>query len=128
MVKVTYAPWEEVIIHEVIQYSLEDLVKLRSLGTPAGGLSFNLLWAEGIAFVHRTMPTTPDIVKEQLQRKVHWSSVEFAPMPKYTNLIMIKESNVRVPVINVSNNPFLKTVAEWLGCQAYQKESKCQKI
>ncbi|MCP8307473.1 MAG: hypothetical protein H3Z53_07340 [archaeon] len=117
MVKVIYAPWEEVIIHELIQYSLEDLVKIRSLGTPPGGLSRNLLWAEGIAFIHSTMPPTPDVIKEQLQHKIHLSAVEFAPMPKFNDYVLIKETNVRVPIINVGNNPILKTVAEWLRSQ-----------
>jgi len=117
VVKVTYAPWEEIIIHELIQYSLEDLIRLRSLGTPAGGLGRNLLWAEGIAFIQNFMPPTPDVVKEQLERKVHWASVEFAPMLNFADHILIKETNVRVPIINVSNNPTLKIVAEWLKSQ-----------
>ena len=117
MVKVTYAPWEEIIIHELIQYSLEDLVNLCSLGTPPGGLARNLLWAEGIAFIHNLMPSTPGVIKEQLQSKVHWSSVEFASMPKFTDHILIKQTNVHVPIINVSNNLVLKTVAEWLKSQ-----------
>jgi hypothetical protein len=117
MVKVTYKPWEEVIIHESIQHSLDDLVKMQSLGVPAGGLGNRLLWAEGIAFKHSGMPPTDDVVKEQLQGIVHWSAVEWALMPKYENAIIIRETNVRVPVIDVSTNPFLKTVAKWLKGQ-----------
>ena len=39
MVKVTFNPWEEVIIHESIYYSLPDLVKLCSIGVGPGGLA-----------------------------------------------------------------------------------------
>lgn len=122
MVKVTYRPWEEVIIHESIEYSLDDLVKMQSLGVPAGGIGQKLLWADGIAFKHSGMPPTDDVVKEQLQGKVHWSAVEWALMPKYENAIIIRETNVRIPVIDVSTNRILTTVAEWLKAHSEAKK------
>jgi len=114
LVRVVYAPWEEIVIHESIKHSLDDLVKMQTLGVQPGALGRNLLWAEGVAFVHEGMPPTTDVIKEQLQGRVHWSSVRFALMLKHEDMIVIKETNVKVPIINVSNNPILRTAALWL--------------
>lgn len=115
--KVVYRPWEEIIIHESILFSLEDLVQTRGLGATTGGIGRQLLWTEGIAFAPIGMPPTDDVVKEQLQGKVHWSGVEWASMPNYQNVFVIKETKVRVPVINVSASPIMRTAAQWLKSQ-----------
>jgi len=112
MVKVAYAPWEEIVIHEATKYSPDNLVKLQTLGIQAGALGHHLLWAEGVAFVQAPMPPTDDVIKEQLQGRIHWSGVGFAIMPEFKEVIVIKEG--RVPVVSVSNNPILRTVATWL--------------
>ena len=117
MVKVVYQPWKEVIIHESIRYVLDDLVKIRCLGVQPGGLGRQLVWAEGVAFSPAGMPPTEDVIKEQLQGRVHWAAVEWASMPQYQNVIDVKEAKIRVPIINVSTNPILRSVAEWLKSQ-----------
>jgi len=38
----------------------------------------------------------------------------FAIMPELKEVIVIKETSVKVPVLNVTNNPILRTVATWL--------------
>jgi len=114
MVKVVYAPWEEIVIHETIKHSLQSLFNMQTIGVQPGALGRHLLWAEGVAFVHEGMPPTTDIIKEQLQGRVHWSAVQFAIMPEYKDVIVIKETNIRIPVINATNNPIMKTVATWL--------------
>lgn len=115
MVKVTFRPWEEVIIHESIQYpTLDEIVRLQSVGVPPGGLARPLNWAEGVVFRHAPMPPTEDVVREQLQGKVHWSSVAWALMPKHQNVIVIKETNVRIPINDVSANEILSEVAKSL--------------
>lgn len=114
MVEVVYAPWEKIVIHEAIKHSLQDLVNMQTLGVQPGTLGRPLLWAEGVAFDHDGIPPTDDIIKEQLQGRLHWSSVTFAIMPEYKEVIVIKETNIRMPVINVGNNPILRSTATWL--------------
>jgi len=111
LVKVTFRPWEEVVIHESIQYSLDNLVTMRSLG---------LLWAEGVAFSHAAMPPTEDIIKEMLKGHVHWNSVEWALMPEFKTFIEIPQTKVRIPVLNVSTNETLSDVASALKRTAQQ--------
>lgn len=117
MVKVTFKPWEEVIIHESIHYSLEDLIKLQSLGVQPGGLAPALQWAEGVVFRAAGMPPTDETIKEQLQGKIHWSSVAWAFMPEYKNVIMIKDISAKIPIINVSNTAILCDIAKALKNQ-----------
>jgi len=120
MVKVTFKPWEEVIIHESIHYSLEDLIKLQSLGVQPGGLARPLKWADGVVFRFATMPPMDEAIKEQLQGKIHWSSVEWALMPQHENVIMIKDINAKIPIINVSANTILCEIAKALKKQVKQ--------
>lgn len=114
MIKVTFKPWEEVIIHESIHYSLEDLVKLVSLGVQPGGLTQPLKWAEGVAFIHIGMPPTDEIIKEQMLGKIHWNSMEWALMPKCESFIPIKDINAKVPIVDVSGNTIFCAVAKAL--------------
>jgi hypothetical protein len=111
MVKVTFKPWDEIVIHEEIQLSYEDLVKRMSLGVQPGGLAPPLRWAAGVLFVNEGMPATDEIVREQLQGKIHWSVVTWALMPEYKNVIPIQDISAKIPVINVSDNKILVEVA-----------------
>ncbi len=114
MVEVVYEPWKKIVIHEIVKYALDDLVKLQSLGVEPSGLGDPLLWVGGIVFSSSTMFETKDVVKEKLEGVVHWSSVEWALMPEFKEVIIIKETNVKVPIINVSAHPIYKTVSKWL--------------
>lgn len=117
LVKVTFRPWEEVVIHESIHYSVDDLIKLCSIGVQPGGLAKPLRWAEGVVFRSSGMPPTDEVVKEQLQGRIHWSSVEWALMPEYKNVIMIKEVNAKIPIINVGATTILCEVVKALKKQ-----------
>ena len=120
MVKITYSPWNEIIVHEYIQYELDDLLKHRSMGVSTGGLARNLLWVDGIVFYLRLMLGTEPVINEQLEGKVHWSSITFALMPEFKSLITI-EGKIRIPIINVSENPNFKAAAEWLRKEVIKK-------
>jgi len=117
LVKITYAPWQEIIIHEVIEYPLEEFIHIRSVGVPTGGLGNPLVWAEGVVFSRSVMPPSPDMIKENLEGRVHLSAVEWAPMPQFQRFVEIKETKVRIPIINVASNAVMLQVAKWLKTQ-----------
>jgi len=120
-VKVTFKPWEEVVIHETIKYTLSDLITRSSLGVQPGGLAPLLNWAEGVAFNYQPMPMNDEITIELLQGKVHWNAVGWALMPEYKNVIPIADINAKIPVIDVSANAILCEIAKAL------KEGQAQK-
>ena len=122
MVKVTIKPYNELIIHEVMEYKAEDLIKLHGLGQQAGALAPPLNWVDGVIFSFHGMPHITPIVREMLEGRLHWISVTFAIFPVYQNLIVIKETNVKIPIIDVSNNGVFKEVA--IALKQLSKESK----
>jgi hypothetical protein len=114
LVKITYAPWEEIVIHEKIEYSLEEFINMRGVGVTTGGLGKPLLWAEGVVFDRGVMPPSPDMIKENLKGSIHFSGIEWAIMPEFRSFVEIKETKVKIPIINVSSNAILSEVAKWL--------------
>ena len=114
MVKIEYRPWEEIIVHEVVEYPLAALLEMQSYGVPPGAMGRSLMWADGIAFAYVAMPASDDVVDEQLKGKMHWASVVFAAMPTYESAVLLQEMNIRIPVVDVSGNPTLYAVARWL--------------
>lgn len=121
MVKVTFRPWEEVIIHESIQYTLNELIHLVSLGVQPGALAPPLNWAEGVVFIQGTMPPTEDVIRENLKGIMHWNVVRWALMPNFQNIVVVKETNVRIPIVDVRANEILSEVAKSLRKIAKQK-------
>ena len=113
-IEIEHRPWTKVVIHEVIQYKYEELVKLSSIGVPLSGLGHALRWAEGVLFRFSPFPPTEEVVKEQLKGVIHWSSVEWTLMEKYSDVIIINETNVKIPVIDCSCNDIMKAVAKYL--------------
>jgi hypothetical protein len=45
--------------------------------------------------------------------KVYWTFVGYALMPKYAPVIETKEKMI-VPVVDISSDPILRKVAQWL--------------
>lgn len=128
MVKVTFQPSEELIIHESINHSLSDLTKLCSVGVQPGGLAEPLSWAEGVVFRFSRMAATDEIFKELLLGIIHWNVLEWALMPQYKQVIPIEEVNAKIPVINVSTTTILCDVAKALKEQAQQETKSASQI
>ena len=112
MVKVTFKPWQEIVIHEAIEYKIKDLIKSRITGLKEGSVTLPLLWAEGVLFNRSVMPPTDDVIRDQLQGIIHFSAIEWALMPKFKSVM--RSEGVSNPVINVDNNESLKEVARQL--------------
>ena len=119
LVKVTFSPSEELIIHESILHSLADLIKLCSVGVQPGGFAEPLNWAEGVVFRFSRLAPTDEVFRELLVGKVHWNVVEWALMPQYKQVIPIDEINARIPVINVCTTTILCEAAKALKEQAH---------
>ncbi len=67
------------------------------------------------------LPSTDAVVNDQLNGKAHWAHVAYAPMPRYESYILLKENNVRIPVINASTNPIFNAAAAWIKQQTRLK-------
>lgn len=112
MVKVTFKKWEEVVIHEDIEYEFDDLIKNRMVGLREGSITAPLVWAEGVVFSRNALPPTDDVVREQLKGIIHFSAVEWALMPKYRSTL--KSEGITTPIVDASENGTLIEVAKEL--------------
>ena len=113
-VAVTYSPFKEIVIMEKTFFSTpEDMARFTSV--IAGGKLAGLYWVEGVAFLYFPLPASTAVVAEALLEdgKVYWTFVGYALMPKYAPVIETKEKMI-VPVVDISSDPILRTVAQWL--------------
>jgi hypothetical protein len=80
LVKVVYKPYDEVVVHEVVEQSnpsvfFEDIVRL-ALSNPSHAEP-SLNWIDGIAFFVAPMQPTDEVVRENLAGRIHYASVLF---------------------------------------------------
>ena len=113
-VAVTYSPFKQIIIMEKTFFSTpEEMARFTSV--IAGGKLAGLYWVEGVVFLYFPLPASTAVVAKELLEngKVYWTFVGYALMPKYAPVIETKEKMI-VPVVDISSDPILRKVAQWL--------------
>jgi len=68
-----------------------------------------------VVFLYFPLPASTTVVAKELleNSKVYWSFVGYALMPKYAPIIETKEKMI-VPVVDITSDPILRKVAQWL--------------
>jgi hypothetical protein len=91
----------------------EDMARFTSV--IAGGKLAGLYWVDGVVFLYFPLPASTAVVAKALLEdgKVYWTFVGYALMPKYAQVIETKEKMI-VPVVDISSDPILRKVAQWL--------------
>ncbi len=113
-ITVKYAPFKEIIIMERTYFSTpEEIARFTSV--IAGGKLAGLYWVDGVVFLYFPLPASTTAVAKALIEtgRVYWTFVGYAFMPKYAPTIETKEKII-VPVIDISADPILRKVAQWL--------------
>ncbi len=114
MVKITFAPAMELVVHDIAYVELDDLVRERV--TPAGTIP--LYWANGIAFSFTSLPLTDEVVRDYMHGRLHWLEVHFAKMPEYQDVIKLSEEEYKaaigVRIINTSKSQLHNELTNWL--------------
>jgi hypothetical protein len=113
-VSVSYEPFQEIVVMEKTRFGTpEDIARFTSV--IAGGKLAGLYWVDGVVFLYFPLTASTAIVAKELleKRKVYWTFVGYAMMPKYQQIIETKEKMI-VPVVEISSDPILKSVAHWL--------------
>jgi len=113
-VNVTYSPFKEIVIMEKTFFGTPDEMA-RFTSVIAGGKLAGLYWVEGVVFLYFPLPASTAVVAKELLEngKVYWTFVGYALMPKYAPVIETKEKMI-VPVVDISSDPILRKVAQWL--------------
>jgi hypothetical protein len=117
MVKISFAPIKEVVVHEHIIVPLDDL--LRSRITPAGTVP--LYWCGGVLFTFSSMPWTRDIVRDYLDGKIHWVEIQYTRLDKYKPVLELKDENYgqaqKIRIIDTSASALHIELTKWLKAQ-----------
>jgi hypothetical protein len=113
-VTVKFEPFKEIVVMERDFFSTADEIA-RFASIIAGGKTAGLYWAEGVVFLYFPIPaSTETLAKELIEHKrVYWSFVGYALMPKYQPIIETREKMI-VPVVDMSSNTLIRKVAGWL--------------
>jgi hypothetical protein len=117
LTKITYLPYQEVIVHEIVEQDnktfFEDIVRQALATTAHAEPTVN--WIDGIAFFVYSLPPTEDVVKENLKGKIHYSTVIFT-RADFQNQVNVKISNqaFSVRMRNANNNAMLIDLAGFL--------------
>lgn len=117
MVKINYSPAKELIVHEAVSLTMDDLMRERI--TPQGNMP--LYWCGGIVFSFSSMPMTEELAKEYLQGRIHWMEAHYSEMANYTPIVELKDEQYgaaqKIRVIDTSkfsslHNDFVKWLKE----------------
>jgi hypothetical protein len=118
MTKVVFSPAQELVVHEVVEVSKDDLLLERI--TPNGNMP--LYWCNGLLFSFSSVPMTEEVVKEYLKGRIHWLEVHYTRMDKYTPLITFEspeyKSTMNVKVIDTSFSEMHMEFVKWLKDKA----------
>lgn len=111
MVRISYKPAEELVILEMVEYSLTELIETCTLLMNAGRPVI-LNWADEVAFNHQPLPfNTKELLKERMKGRIYWASVMYASMPEYRPGLKVGARDI--PVL-ATPNPVLKKTAAWI--------------
>lgn len=71
------------------------------------------MWVNGLILEIAHFRDTDDIIKEKLKGIIHYSAISYAPQETFQPEFKVS-GNIRIPVINVSDNRILTELATWL--------------
>jgi hypothetical protein len=116
--KITYTPYQELVVHEIIEQTnpnsfFEDIVRLALSGPAQTQPSIN--WIDGVAFFIAPMQPTEEVVRENLAGRVHYGSVLFT-RTEFKSQIAVKIGNqdFTVRLRRADDNPTLAALAAYL--------------
>ena len=122
MVTIKHQPINEIIIHELVKVnSIEDFLSIKTNNVPLGNSAPPARWADGILYEPQGFPPTPEIIKDQMEGKIHFAAIEYTEMPQFKPYLKNTVNNVILPIIDMSHNAATKQIAIWLKGQIISK-------
>jgi hypothetical protein len=114
MIKITHTPIQELVIHEVMKVSMDDLIRERV--TPAGNIP--LCWCDGIAFGFSSLPLTDELTQQYLKGTIHWMEVHYSDMKNYMPVAELHDEHyqgaIKTRIIDTSSSPLHREFIKWL--------------
>ncbi len=120
--EVSIEPWKKLIVHEIIEYTFDDLLNQTIESSQAVGTGMRTLhWANGVAFQAHVFPDTDTIVQEKLKGIVHYASDTFSIKDKFEKQVI--SGNATINFLDVSVNDIFNELAIKLKEQSKYKTS-----
>ena len=118
--EISFEPWKKLVVHEVVEYTFEDLVNETIASIQAVGTGMRTLhWANGVAFQAHVFPDTDTIVQEKLKGIIHYASVTFALKERFEKQVI--RGTATINFLNVSVNNVLSELTIKLKGQSKYK-------
>jgi hypothetical protein len=108
-----YQPWKKIVVHEIIKLPLQHFLSGASLNVEEGGIGRPLAWVNGLILEIAHFRDTDDIIKEKLNGTIHYGAISYAIHETFQPEFKVS-GNIRIPVINVSDNKIFAELATWL--------------
>ena len=124
MVKISYSPIKELVVHDLFKMDFDDLV--RGNITPSGVMP--LFWCDGMIYRFTSLPMSRELSKLYLEGTVHWAEVHYSDDIKdYKQIMEVKDENfqggaLKIRIINMSNSQLHKDFAKWLKSNGKGKQ------
>ncbi len=116
MVKISYAPIQELVVHEVIETPMDDLLRERIM--PAGTMP--LYWCDGVLFSFTSVPMSRKTIEDYLAGRIHWMEVHYCSMEGYKPVLELSDehyssqSTMKIMVIDTSKSSLHGEFIRWL--------------
>lgn len=117
--EIVVEPYTKIVVHEVIEFRLNDMVEMMVAQTrAAGGTTIPMInWCNGVVFqISPFNPNSEEVISEQLKGIIHYAAVNFATKERFDREVRISEGTVRL--VDQSANPNFKKLAEVLKSRA----------
>ncbi len=129
MVKITYMPIKEIVIHEITESENNELFKIISQGIQASGSAGAqpwIQWTEGIAFVMESIPDSEEVITDKMAGIIHIIAINFTRIDKFESEIRLKgnEMGQTIRLFDVSNNDNYVKIARYLKSNKWKEQSK----
>ena len=114
MVRISFSPVNELVVHEVVKVSMDDLMRERI--TPSGTMP--LYWCNGLVFSFSSVPMNKRVLDDYLNGKIHWMEVHYAEMKDYDEVVVLNDEHyngsMKIRVIDTSKSALHSDFVKWL--------------
>jgi len=109
MVKISYFPIKEVILHEVVKHEVSSFLRsatAKNINTVA--------WCEGMLLNFSHFQTNEKLVMSALEGIDHIATIDYCMVGKHQKKIKNDEFNIEVITIDQSNNKIVTEIAKFI--------------
>ncbi len=114
MVNIEYKPAVKIVVHEIIRSEFQDFLNMFAIPQRPGAQRPYARWIDGILFIFKGFPPSPEALRDKIQGILHWEQVNFTEMEKYTPTVTNSTNNIIMDVLDNSNNTAVSDFIRWL--------------